>query len=95
MAKQSCGTCRHYRTDGFTAMIGRCQDWEPDAMNPAYAALAEAIAHGLNDGWKSAHCTIRQPTKDMLLSHLYQGVMDRMVRLIEAAEARQEPRHDP
>ena len=31
----------------------------------------------------------------MLLSHLYQGVMDRMVRLIEAAEARQEPRHDP
>ena len=30
-------------------------------MNPAYAALAEAIAHGLNDGWKSAHCTFRQP----------------------------------
>ena len=39
-------------------------------------------------GWKSAHCTIRQPAKDMLLSHLYQWVMDRMVRLIEAAEAK-------
>ncbi len=64
-------------------------------MNPAYAALAEAIAHGLNDGWKSAHCTIRQPAEDMLLSHLYQGVMARMIQLVEVAEARQEPRHDP
>jgi len=62
-------------------------------MNPAYAALAEAIAHGLDDGWKSAHCTIRQPAKDMLLSHLYQGVMDRMVKLVEAAEARQVQHH--
>ena len=64
-------------------------------MNPAYAALAEAIAHGLDDGWKSAHCTIRQPAKDMLLSHLYQGVMARMNQLVDFAEARQEPRHDP
>ena len=24
MPNQSCGTCRHYQTDGFTAMIGRC-----------------------------------------------------------------------
>lgn len=52
-------------------------------MNNQLAALAEVVAHSLDEGWIKAHKTARQPSKQALLNHLYEAVMDGLGRLIQ------------
>lgn len=46
-------------------------------------ALAEAVAHGLDDGWKRCHQGAHQPRKRELLNVLYDGVMKKIETVLE------------
>ena len=55
-------------------------------MNNQFAALAECVAHGLEDGWDFSHKVVRQPSKKQLMDALYLSVMQRLITKL--AEAR-------
>ncbi len=56
-----------------------------DAENKAavMSALAEAVALGLDQGWKRIHQAIRQPSKAQLLAALNENVMVKISNLLE------------
>ena len=47
------------------------------------SALAEAVAHGLDDGWEQANRIARQPSREQRMDALYAGVMRRITDLVE------------
>lgn len=47
------------------------------------SALAEAVAHGLDDGWEQANRVARQPSREQRMDALYAGVMRRITDLVE------------
>ena len=63
-------------------MAGAAQDHVVYRMNPVmasrHAQVGLLVEQGLLDGWLAAHFEYAQPTKHMLLSHLYEHVMDRL-----------------
>jgi hypothetical protein len=60
------------------------------AMSAHQTLLAEAVAHGLDEGWWAAKRRAVQPTKALLMECLYQAVMARLEGLV----AREGPTHD-
>lgn len=60
-------------------------------MNNQIAALSEVVEHSLSDGWIKAHKVVRQPSKQMLLNHLYGAIMDGLMRLIEKNQSEKTP----
>lgn len=63
-------------------------------MTPTtYAALAEAVEHGLYRGWDRVHTRVRQPSKRQLLDGLLSAIMvdlDQLIRQCETEEPRNE-----
>jgi hypothetical protein len=50
------------------------------------AVLAECVDRGIEDGWKKARRTARQPTKDQWREAIYTAVMRRLEQLLEESE---------
>jgi len=48
--------------------------------------LAEAVAHGLDDGWEQANRIARQPTREQRMDALFAGVMRRITDLVEGSK---------
>lgn len=61
-------------------------------MTPTtYAALAEAVEHGLYRGWDRVHRLHPQPRKDVMLKGLLAAIMvdlDQLIRQCETEEQR-------
>jgi len=55
-------------------------------MSAHQTLLAEAVAHGLDDGWEQANRIARQPTREQRMDALFAGVMRRITDLVEGSK---------